>query len=249
LSDIADKVTTWLSTTGFPLEMSAASAFLAAGFEVTQSYIYEDPESEKAREMDVFARDPDYIGIIDIAFIAECKSSTNPWVVMLPMEGPVRYNKLLSFALTSEPARVYLSERLLDRPLPEYIEDGAARGYSLRQAFARQEDVAFSAAFGLLKASTAATKEIAITQVPRHAFAFPLLVVDAPLFECIQLSNGQLQVTEVESSSFLFVNNIPERRGCRITIITKSHLATFARKAKDIARAIRADFEGVQAKY
>src|SRR5688500_18200731 len=98
----ADKVMEWLSTTGFPLEMSAASAFLEAGFEVTQSHMYEDAQSDKAREIDVFARDPDYLGIVDIAFIIECKSSSKPWVVLLPTEGQVRFNRLLSFALTSD---------------------------------------------------------------------------------------------------------------------------------------------------
>jgi hypothetical protein len=77
-----EQVLKWLNETGFPLEMTAASAFRQAGFEVQQSATYVDLQSEKGREIDVLASDPDLIGFIDLSVVVECKSSTKPWVVL-----------------------------------------------------------------------------------------------------------------------------------------------------------------------
>ena len=77
-----NKVLEWIKKTGFPLEMQAASAFRAAGFEVRQSYTYPDPQSDKGREIDVLAQDPDWIGVIEVSFVLECKASSKPWVVL-----------------------------------------------------------------------------------------------------------------------------------------------------------------------
>ena len=97
---LSGKVKEWICTSGFSLEMEAANAFRAAGFDVTQSAIYSDPQTAKGREIDVLARDPDFVGIITISFVLECKSSTKPWVVLLPENGSVLYNRLLTFGVT-----------------------------------------------------------------------------------------------------------------------------------------------------
>jgi hypothetical protein len=249
MSSTSEKVLQWLSTTGFPLEMRTASAFLGAGFEVTQSYMYGDPQSEKAREIDVFAREPDYLGVVDIIFVLECKSSSKPWVILLPDQGGASYNPLLSFAVTSGPARARLAERVFDGTLPNYVRAGEAKGYGLRQAFVSDVDPGFNAGFALLKACAVATRNNGIAQLPRHAIAFPILVVDTPLFECKHEGDGRLMLSEVNSSSFLFVNNLPEHLGCKITVVTKDHLPSFAREAKAVAAAIRQDFKAVQDQY
>ena len=79
---LKNKVLDWIKKTGFPLEMEAASAFRSAGFGVRQSFTYTDPQSEKGREIDVLAQDPDWMGVIEISFVLECKASSKPWVVL-----------------------------------------------------------------------------------------------------------------------------------------------------------------------
>lgn len=94
---LVKQITDWLNKTGFPLEMEAASAFRDAGFDVRQSATYADPQSDKGREIDVLAMDPDLIGIIDISFVVECKSSTKPWVVFTSDDALRNYNRLFAF--------------------------------------------------------------------------------------------------------------------------------------------------------
>jgi hypothetical protein len=78
---MTENVRQWLEGEGFPLEMRVAAAFRKTGFDVRQSSLYADPESGKNREIDVIAADPDYIGIVEIHFVVECKSSKKPWVL------------------------------------------------------------------------------------------------------------------------------------------------------------------------
>ena len=52
-SEMIPKVRNWLETQGYTLEMRAASAFRAIGFDVRQSSHYDDPETGKSREIDV----------------------------------------------------------------------------------------------------------------------------------------------------------------------------------------------------
>ena len=75
---LTDEVREWLERSGFPLEMQSAAAFRQAGFEVRQSSHYIDPENGKDRELDVLATDPDYIGVVQIHFVIECKSGKKP---------------------------------------------------------------------------------------------------------------------------------------------------------------------------
>ena len=64
--------------------MKTAAAFRHAGFEVRQCSHYVDPDTGKSREIDVLARDPDFLGIVDIQFAVECKASKKPWVLYVP---------------------------------------------------------------------------------------------------------------------------------------------------------------------
>lgn len=98
------KVREWLERQGFSLEMRTASAFRAAGFEVRQSSYYSDSETSKPREIDVVAIHPDYLGIVNIRFIIECKCSKHPWV-LLNSPDTLAYNRLFAFATMSQKAR------------------------------------------------------------------------------------------------------------------------------------------------
>jgi hypothetical protein len=77
-----------LSRTGFILEHRVAHVLRAAGFNTDINHAYPDPESGASREVDVFAiqehelkRAPANI-ILDIYMIIECKSGTNPFILV-----------------------------------------------------------------------------------------------------------------------------------------------------------------------
>ena len=53
--DLVQKIRNWLDTQGYPLEMKVARCFQKAGFRVSSSEYYLDPDERKPREIDVIA--------------------------------------------------------------------------------------------------------------------------------------------------------------------------------------------------
>lgn len=240
---LADKIIEWLNSTGFPLEMEAASAFRAAGFDVRQSAVFPDSQSDKGREVDVLAQDPDLIGIIEISFVVECKSSSNPWVVFTSEDALSGYNRLLAFAMTSGAAKDALAKRIGKGLWESHISRPERGGYGFRQALRKDSDPAYTAAIGAVKACHGIAQDRVSSAIPLLAFAFPVIVVDSPLFECSRKSNGELALVEVSTSEFLFSAHIPEYVGCCVKVVTKEQLPVFAEWAKELANSIRKEFD------
>lgn len=242
---LKNNVLEWLRKTGFPLEMETASALRAAGFDIRQSFSYSDPQSDKGREIDVLAVDHDIVGLIDISFVFECKSSKNPWIVLTSEDALENYNRLHSFAITSEAAKKSLTRRLNNQfgALKPYICRPSQGGYGLKQALGGNNDTAYSAAIGVLKASSGVAGVNRESQIPYLSFVFPVIVVDSPLFECSLKSDGDLELKEVEESEFLFSAHIPHHVGTCIKIIKKERLKDFAKNAKTLAETIRMELK------
>lgn len=244
-----EKVIEWLRKTGFPLEMDAASAFSAVGFDVQQSSSFLDSQSDKGREIDVLARDSDFIGIIDISFVIECKSSSKPWVVFTSSDALRHHNHLFSFGATSKAARHALAKKFDQLSLLKpYIVKPDRGGYGFRQVLDQGSDPAYSAAIGALKACYGIVRDREAPSIPRLAFAFPVIVVDSPLFECSRKQDSELEVTRVLHSEFFFSAHIPEHIGCCVKVITKEYLPNFARWAKQLACAIRQELKDEEEK-
>jgi len=235
------KVHEWLEKTGFPLEMAAAASFRHAGFFVRQSSTYPDPQTEKGREIDVLASDSDFLGDFETSFVIECKASKKPWVVLKSSDALAAYNRLFAFGVMTQPAReaiVKAWER--GSPIKQYIQREDSGGYGLRQAFSEDADPAYSAAINVLKACHGLTIARRMPGVPeaKHV-AFPVIVVDALLFECSLLDDGNLGLEEVPQSEFLFTAHVPMALGCCIRVVTKPHLDAFCEYAKSVAQALR----------
>lgn len=244
---LSEKVLDWLKSTGFPLEMEAASAFRTAGFDVRQSAVFPDSQSDKGREVDVLAQDPDFLGVIEISFVVECKSSSHPWVVFTSEDALYGYNRLLAFGVTSGAAKDALAKRIGKTLWENHISRPERGGYGFRQALRKDSDPAYTAAIGALKACHGIARDRVSSSIPRLAFAFPVIVVDSPLFECSRDSNGELALIEVSNSEFLFSAHIPEFIGCCVKVVTKEHLPSFAQWAKSLAATIRKDLEEEEA--
>lgn len=74
-NDLKGKITAWLETQGYPLEMRVASALREVGFDVSQGEYYDDPETQTAREIDVVAVKGDDYGLLEVSVVVECKKS------------------------------------------------------------------------------------------------------------------------------------------------------------------------------
>lgn len=235
-----DKILSWINKTGFPLEMESAKAFRNAGFEVRQSATHLDPEEAKGREIDVLAQDPDWVGVVDIYFVVECKSSNKPWVVLMTDDALSNLNKLHSFSVTSEDAKSELfSIWKNNEDFKDLLNKPARCGYSFRQALGGKNDGAYSAAISVLKACAGLTRERTASTLKRFAFALPVIVVDTPIFECTFNSDSEIDLVEVEESEFLFSAHIPDEVACCIKVIRKEKLEEYTLAAKEIAGSLR----------
>ncbi|PRA13552.1 MULTISPECIES: hypothetical protein [Pseudomonas] len=244
-STLTKNITEWLKKTGFPLEMEAAAAFREAGFDVRQSATFADPQADKGREIDVLAQDPDWVGIVDISFVVECKSAQKPWLIFISDDALKHVNRINSFGVKSGVAREVLAKRIskgIRRELPllsAYIERPDRGGYGFRQAMGGENDQAFSAAIAALKACHGLAQDSGEGQIARLAFAFPIIVVDSPLFECERNPEGELVLKEVQKSEFLFSAHIPNHVGCCIKVVRREYLNEAARESKELADALR----------
>jgi hypothetical protein len=83
-----DDIINALNRTGFILEHQVAQVLRAAGFMADTNYAYEDAESGKSRELDVYAEDATMIASGDLAvflhveLLIECKNNVDPFIVL-----------------------------------------------------------------------------------------------------------------------------------------------------------------------
>ena len=146
----------------------------------------------------------------------------------------------MAFAITSEAARKAIIENSGEEGhIESYLQRPSRCGYGFRQALGKNNDVAYAAAIGALKACRGIAKDRESSTIPRLAFAFPVIVVDSPLFECSLEGDGELHLQEVKESEFLFSAHIPDEVGCCVKVIRKERLVKFATDAKQIANTIR----------
>jgi hypothetical protein len=235
-----EKVRNWLDAQGFSLEMRAASSFREAGFEVQQSSLYRDPQEGKLRETDVIAIHPDFLGMLSIWFVVECKSSSKPWVLLCSEHVLKGYNRLFSFALSSKETKAPIIERIqyFINNYPWLQKDGPI-GYSLRQAFS-ENDVAYGAALSVAKATHhlvhGAEKYVAPLRI-----GFPIIVVDSPILLCSLTEDGQIQLEERDQGEVLFNADLPIGFGACIRVVNIKALPAFVTEAKGVADRLRAD--------
>jgi hypothetical protein len=245
-----EQVLKWLTETGFPLEMAAASAFRQAGFDVRQSATYVDSQSEKGREIDVLARDPDLIGFIELSVVVECKSSSKPWVVLTSDKVLEAYNRLRTCGVLSGEITAVLARDIKERKVSQYLHWSERCGYGFRQAFSKDADPGYGAAMNVVSACQGVIAALPTSDDwPTLAASIPIIVVDSPLFECELRPDGELELTEVDESAFLFSAYLPKHTSCVVRVIHRSKLEVTAKWAKSLVDALREDLKPEEDKF
>ncbi|CAM2149572.1 Restriction endonuclease type IV Mrr domain-containing protein [Pararobbsia alpina] len=242
-SILESKLYEWIQKTGFPLEMDVASAFRKVEFDVRQAGIFVDRETNKGRELDVVASDPDSFGIIEVSFVIECKASSNPWVVLTSEDALARFNRIFAFGVLSKDAMAAVVSRQPGKSpwFAKHVSRSDRCGYGLRQAFAGNNDSAYSAAMSAIKGCHDLARRD-LGDIPRLTFTFPVIVIDAPLYECSMDNNGELLLSAVDESEFLFSARIPDAVSTCVKIVQRGHLPAFASRMKTLARDTRIEF-------
>jgi hypothetical protein len=239
--DLMKRAREWVETQGYPLEMLVARAFTGGGFEIRQTEIYRDGATEKAREIDLIAQYPDYRGVCRIVVTVECKSSSKPWILFSTESGLAGTSVYWSYSLMSETAREALVEAAPFAGGPtNSIFDQFERlkwlrkksvAYAVRQAFS-DADTAYTALTSTMKAASYLVRSVRETGFPQIRFAFPVVVIDSPLFLCRLNSSFKPELQQVFSGEVLFTSPDRQEDTTCIRIITLQRLAQFVREAQ-----------------
>lgn len=203
--EIIESIRSWLNNHGYPLEMSVAKQLREAGFFVRQSEFYKDPNSGDTREIDVLAMAGDVMGDCIINFLIECKSSRKkPWVFFTANESLKNFNRFLSFGLLSKKAREFLLDLDTENPffdLSWFTKPGRI-AYGFTQALRESNDnhdLAYKASMSVANATVSKYLECKNRiDSPKHIFTFPIMILDAPIFECY-FDNDEVVIKQIES--------------------------------------------------
>jgi hypothetical protein len=142
---------------------------------------------------------------------------------------------MMSPDASSTLSHILLSDK--SRQSWELFERSAKCGYALRQPFA-DKDTGYTAAMNVLKACRNIVEPTAKFSLPQINVAFPILIVDKPIFECAHVG-GELIVNQVPYSKFLFSSYIPDFAISRINIVHIDHLHSVAKHYIDVSKKLR----------
>ncbi|RJQ24376.1 hypothetical protein C4565_09925 [Candidatus Parcubacteria bacterium] len=212
--ELAKKVKSWLDSQGYPLEMKVARCFQNAGFRVSSSEYYLDPDENKPREIDVIASLEETIAgkNFQLAFVVECKvSKDSPWVCFQGIPEQKRDSSIGFIArLATIQGKDLLTEvscnpDITTNRLFELPENHA---YGVTNALKNKIDLPYQAIVGARKAANALIAHYDKIQAPPNpihtvCIAFPLVVVDTPIYNCVLGPDGNIDLEEVTSQTIL----------------------------------------------
>ena len=244
MTDLDKKVGDWLKKSGYPLEMQIANALQAAGFGVVQSEYFEDADSGKWRETDVVAYEDNRGDSCRAVFglIVECKGRNDkPWV-LISNTNP--YPKELSIArrATSERGVSILNALALSEEinqLPIFTPLGRP-GYGLTVALrdSNNSDPAFEALNSVCKAALGLVNRLEAVEYENIIpIAWPVIVINAPLFESYLDSEGELQVNQIDKGLLVWKNPVITRHTL-VEVYTKEYFISEAASIRRNAESL-----------
>jgi hypothetical protein len=213
--ELSKKIRRWLGEQGYPLEMQVAQAFREAGFyPVSSSEYYPDPDEAKEREIDVIAAMRTTIAgvIFQIAYTVECKSSKDsPWVCfctagnqdrdLLGVGFAARYATVQGRDLINEIASNADESTNLLFSIPKN------HAYGVINALKNGVDLPYRAISASRKGAQALVafydRRQANDRTWTVCIAFPLVVVDAPVFNCHMNKTGEIELSQTDFQTVL----------------------------------------------
>ena len=189
---LKENLEAWLAREGYPLELSVANAFHAAGFEVLHRQYFRNKSQQSSGATDIAVRTSVDVGnsLLRLYYLIECKwSKDKPWVIFLG-DAKTPPASLVAQTVASQTARALFWARAGDPALQalSLFKPPAQFGFAGRQAFDDKSDVFDTTVQSLL---TRALRLVAsydgACREPKDLLqtavaVFPIIVVDGPLY-------------------------------------------------------------------
>jgi len=244
-----NRIVAWLESQGYPLEMHVARLFEQAGFDVTQSTYYIDPETDTAREIDVLAR----AGICieeTFAFLRysiECKRAADkPWILF------TRENRIIDFEYAdwycaNQTGWDYLIHAAIDEKIDALALNYHRReriGYGLTAAFTSGDDACYKAVQSAVRCAIASLKMTEDRSFGRSVeIVIPVIILDGRLFESYLDSEGAVVVRDIGEGVFLWDGIVAGRTRIAVHIVTKMALGQFVANSSAMKSEVISDWE------
>jgi hypothetical protein len=248
--DLPSKLRDWLQTEGYPFEMRVAQAFARAGFAIQQSDYYHDPEKGVPREVDVVASVKSSVRfdlIFRIIFLIECKSSLDkPWLLFCTPGDDLPKPAKITQRISSKAALRVQMGLAQDKNVQNLalFNFRAPVGYGLKQAFAKDKDIAYSAMFSV--GSAAEARGLLWTNHPHEPhiveLIFPVIAIEGRLFKCWLDEADVVSVNEITAGTLLWSKGSGHRGHTIIDVQTRSSIEDFATESHESARTLLVDY-------
>lgn len=245
MSELEEKVKTWINEQGYPLEMRVAKEFRKNGFIARQSEYFIDHESGDSREIDVIASRQRKIGeiLVRVTVCIECKvAKKHPWIIFCSQDTRIAKPA----AVVQRPATM-LGNEFLDRIAENkyahntpFFKLENRNGYSVTEAFTSGKDNAYSSCISVAKCARSLINDADIAskeQGPLCEIIIPTILLQGKLFECHQ-DNLTLETEEINYATLIWRNQTSNTGHSIITICTETALTKLISNTNRLANFI-----------
>lgn len=243
-NDLNSKVLGWLKEQGFPLEMEVASMAKAAGFEVSQSDYYLDPDGGEPREIDLVLSLHNFKDNFSLTYnlFVECKSSRDkPWLMFstpnemrtsITSENRIKLLELATSFISNDLGYSLLQRSTFNGNISNIfprLDTELLLGYGATQAFAQAGDAPFKAMMSATKASLSHTERMGQLGLSTPMiFSTPVIVIDVPLLAVsFSPESNDLNVSEISRGNLYWKHVVGGRSRIGVYIVTKQELPAF----------------------
>lgn len=238
MSDTKKLVEKYIAENGFPFEMQVAREFMLAGFEVYQSSLYIDPETNKVRELDIIASYTRYITNeiqFNFKILIECKHAPTPWI-LFSGENPGLGNVTLENFYGANFAGSKMLEIISNTPKlwptpPFRLNDRMCYGLTELSKSGGNSDSknSFKAVMTLINTLKFEQANPTIAKGKLFEFYIPLIALEGHLFECY-LEGDETVVNKIDNGQLLYKTHVFPSVFPLIDIISKDKIPHLAKK-------------------
>lgn len=233
--ELKSRISAWLSKQGYPLEMRVADSFSKLGFRTIQSEYYTDPQTNTPREIDVYTglqRDIEG-SFIRLAGVVECKADkSKPWLVFSSDTIHLVDAARIVQRAANKVGHLWLRRiaRRADIVTLPLFELPKRPGYGITAAFSDRSDLPYAALMSAAGASYAqAARDDSYKEArPFFSVHFPVVVTEAPLFECHLSEAGEVVLTEINTTVIVWRNPVYRLPHCIVHVVRADQIAQFA---------------------